>query len=106
MRGIVVLQARTSSTRLPCKVMLPVNKIPIVVMAALRASNTGRKVIVVTSKDSSDDDLVALLELRKLNYYRGDLNNVLDRTVQSLVEYQDETIVVRLTADNISLMDL
>jgi spore coat polysaccharide biosynthesis protein SpsF len=101
MNGVVVLQARTSSARLPGKVMLPVKGIPIVVLAAQRASNTGRHVIVVTSNDPSDDGLVALLEAHNLDYFRGDLKNVLNRTVHALSQYQDDTVVVRLTADNV-----
>ena len=101
MSSIVVLQARTSSARLPGKVMLPIKGVPMVVLAAQRASNTGHHVIVVTSDDPSDDGLVALLEAHKLDYFRGDLKNVLNRTVQALSGYQDDTVVIRLTADNV-----
>ena len=43
MRSIVVLQARTNSSRLPGKVLLPVCGLPLVVLAARRAENTGNK---------------------------------------------------------------
>ncbi len=101
MSSIIVLQARTSSTRLHGKAMLPIKGVPMVVLAAQRASNTGHHIIVVTSDDPSDDGLVALLEAHKLDYFRGDLKNVLNRIVQALTGYQDNTVVIRLTADNV-----
>lgn len=99
--SIVVLQARTSSSRLPAKVLLPIRGIPLVVLAAKRAGNTGRKVIVVTSKEYSDDELVATLASHQIEYFRGDLNNVLKRVVDAISDYDDETLVFRLTADNV-----
>jgi spore coat polysaccharide biosynthesis protein SpsF len=81
--------------------MLPINGIPLVVLAARRAANTGREVIVATSEDPSDDGLVALLDAQELVYHRGSLQNVLNRIVNALSEYDDKTIVFRLTADNV-----
>jgi spore coat polysaccharide biosynthesis protein SpsF (cytidylyltransferase family)/aryl-alcohol dehydrogenase-like predicted oxidoreductase len=101
MNSVIVLQARTNSTRLPGKVMLPIKGIPLVVLAAKRATNTGRSVVVVTSSEPSDDGLVVALEGYNLKYFRGSLENVLDRIVKSLVKYEDQTVVFRLTADNV-----
>ena len=101
MNSVIVLQARTNSSRLPGKVLLPIKGIPLVVLAAKRASNTGCHVIVTTSQERSDDGLVALLHSHGLKYFRGSLENVLDRVVSALVEYDDQTVVFRLTADNV-----
>lgn len=101
MRSVVVLQARTTSSRLPAKVMLPIKGMPLAVLAARRAANTGRAVIVATSDDPSDDGLAALLDMHGLAYYRGSLQNTLSRVVGALSEYEDRTIVFRLTADNV-----
>jgi Spore coat polysaccharide biosynthesis protein F, CMP-KDO synthetase homolog len=101
MNSIVILQARTNSSRLPAKVLLPIGGIPIVVLAAKRAANTGKTVIVATSTESSDDGLVNILKANGLAFFRGDLNNTLKRFVDALVEMKDQTIVFRLTADNI-----
>jgi spore coat polysaccharide biosynthesis protein SpsF (cytidylyltransferase family)/aryl-alcohol dehydrogenase-like predicted oxidoreductase len=99
--GIAVLQARTGSTRLPAKALLPVAGLPMVVLAALRAANTGRRVVVVTSTSPADDALAAALAEHALPFFRGSLDDVLDRVVQSLDGLADDTIVVRLTADNV-----
>ena len=101
MNSIVILQARTNSSRLPAKVLLPVGGVPMVVLAAKRAANTGRKVIIATSKEPSDDALVDNLKTSGLEFFRGDLNNTLKRFVGALVGAEDQTIIFRLTADNV-----
>lgn len=101
MNSIVILQARTSSTRLPGKVLLPIGGLPIVVLAARRASNTGRNVIVATSNESSDDGLAEILRAHNIRFFRGSLNDTLGRIVSALVDYSNDTIVFRLTADNV-----
>lgn len=72
-----------------------------VVLAARRAANTGRRVIVVTSNEWSDDALVDTLKTHGVHYFRGSLDNVLDRVVSALAGYDDEAIVLRVTADNV-----
>jgi aryl-alcohol dehydrogenase-like predicted oxidoreductase/spore coat polysaccharide biosynthesis protein SpsF (cytidylyltransferase family) len=99
--SIVLLQARTTSSRLPAKVSLPIGGLPLSVLAAKRAGNTGKQVVVVTSADPSDDGLAALLQEHNVPCFRGSLNNVLDRMVSALTGLPGDTIVFRLTADNV-----
>lgn len=101
MTSVAVLQARTSSSRLPGKVMLPINGIPLAVLAAKRAGNTGRHVIVATSSLASDDGLADTVEANGLVCFRGSLENPLERMVCALDAYSDDLIVFRLTADNV-----
>ncbi|MGI1671164.1 MAG: aldo/keto reductase [Neptuniibacter sp.] len=101
MKRVVVIQARTNSARLPAKVLLPVKGIPLAVLAAKRAGNTGLEVIVATSEEASDDVLVQALVENDIRFYRGSLNNTLDRIVNALKSYSDDTLVFRLTADNV-----
>lgn len=101
MQPIILLQARTNSSRLPGKVLLPVEGVPVVILAALRAGNTGLNVVVVTSCEPSDDALCAVLEQWDIDYFRGDLKNTLKRFVDALETVPDEHIVVRLTGDNV-----
>ncbi|RZJ22728.1 hypothetical protein E0H88_03385 [Acinetobacter sp. ANC 4216] len=100
MDSVVVLQARTNSTRLPGKVLLSIADLPLVILAAKRAANTGRTVIVVTSKESTDDELARVLSTYGINIFRGSLNNTLQRIVEALSEYNENTLVFRLTGDN------
>lgn len=101
MKSVAVLQARTNSSRLPGKVLLPINGMPVVVLAAKRAANTGRHVIVATSEQDSDDGLAKLVADYGLSCFRGSLENTLERVVGALSAYDDQTIVFRLTADNV-----
>lgn len=109
MTSVAVLQARTSSSRLPGKVLLPVKDIPLALLAAKRAANTGRDVIVATSSLASDDALADLIVNHGLTCFRGSLENTLERVVLALEAYDDDAIVFRLTADNVfpdgSLLD-
>lgn len=100
MLSVVILQARTNSSRLPAKVLLPVAGIPLSVLAAKRAGNTGREVVIATSTEASDDLLASTLDQNEVKVFRGSLNNTLSRFVTALEKYEDNTIVIRLTADN------
>ena len=100
---MVFVQARMNSSRLPGKALLPISGFPMVVLAALRAGNQGAEVVVVTSEESSDDELVRVLDLYGVCYFRGELNNVLSRYVNAGRRYRlsGKDIIVRLTADNL-----
>lgn len=101
MNRVAILQARTTSFRLPAKVLLPIKNIPLVVLAAKRAANTGIKVIVATSYCDTDDELSAVVKNNNIPLFRGSLTNTLHRFVDALQSYNDNTIVFRLTADNV-----
>ncbi|HEY8360977.1 MAG TPA: hypothetical protein VIL30_26255, partial [Ramlibacter sp.] len=98
---IVVLQARTSSSRLPAKVLLPLAGMPVAVLAARRAANTGSQVIVATSTGGDDDALAGLLRDHGIPCHRGSLHDVLQRMVDAAAGYPDHSVFVRLTADNV-----
>lgn len=97
----VVIQARTSSSRLPGKVLLPIGSRPAVVLAAQRAANLGLSVIVAISTDPSDDLLASSLAQYQLKTVRGPLQDVLKRFVIATKNLSENDIVVRLTADNV-----
>jgi spore coat polysaccharide biosynthesis protein SpsF len=100
-RRRVVLQARTSSTRLPGKVLLPICGMPIVVLAAKRAARDGLEVVVATSDDPSDDVLAKTITQHGLKCARGPLDDVLSRFVLSTADLADDDICVRFTSDNV-----
>jgi spore coat polysaccharide biosynthesis protein SpsF (cytidylyltransferase family)/aryl-alcohol dehydrogenase-like predicted oxidoreductase len=100
-KTVVVIQARTNSARLPAKVLLPMGGIPLAVLAAKRAGNTGLRVIVATSDQSTDNLLCETLASHQVNCFRGSLNDTLDRVTSALSSWDEDTIVFRLTADNV-----
>jgi spore coat polysaccharide biosynthesis protein SpsF (cytidylyltransferase family)/aryl-alcohol dehydrogenase-like predicted oxidoreductase len=99
-KTIIILQARMSSDRLPYKSAALIHGIPLAILCALRLSNKGHQLILATSKHNSDDYLVKLCSLYKIKYYRGDLQNVLKRFIQCTSNLDDQSIIVRATADN------
>lgn len=100
MNTVVVVQARTSSSRLPAKVMLPLGGMPLASLVAKRAGNSGLRVLVATSNQPDDDALAAMLADKGIECFRGSLDDVLGRFVAALAGCDDDDAVVRLTADN------
>ncbi len=101
MKHIVVLQARMSSTRLPGKSLLPIRGYSCVSLAALRAANAASDVVVATSSESSDDPLAKELTDRGIAVFRGPLNDVLARYYLAVADLAPDTVVIRLTGDNV-----
>lgn len=100
MRTLGIVQARTSSTRLPGKVLMPIEGIPMVVyqLERLRHCQSLDCLVLATSSDSSDDDLAAVVEAAGFAVFRGDLHDVLQRYCDCASHYPAD-IVVRLTGD-------
>ena len=56
---------------------------------------------MATSNEATDDALASLLADAGIRCYRGSLENTLQRFVGALEGYSDDTLVFRLTADNV-----
>jgi spore coat polysaccharide biosynthesis protein SpsF len=94
------LQARMSSTRLPGKVLLPIAGKPMIIrqLERVMCSRNIDELVVLTSDDPSDDDLVEVLMAHGYEYIRGSLGDVYSRYIKAIDVYSPE-IVVRLTGD-------
>jgi spore coat polysaccharide biosynthesis protein SpsF len=90
-----------TSTRLPGKVLLPVCRLPIVVLAARRAARDGIDAVVATSDDPSDDCLAETLRRYDVRHVRGSLSDVLARYIAATADLDDDDICIRLTCDNV-----
>ena len=97
---LIILQGRVNSNRLPGKVLMPIANIPLIVLCAKRLSNSGRKLIVATSKEKSDNKLCSLLKKNKIKFYRGSSNNVFSRFYEVSKKMNPKDIIIRATADN------
>ena len=97
---LAVLQARTSSTRLPGKVLKPILGQPMLArhIERLRRSRRISTLVVATSSEPSDDALAALCSEIGVACHRGSLNDVLDRFHGATAPYRPEH-VIRLTGD-------
>jgi aryl-alcohol dehydrogenase-like predicted oxidoreductase/spore coat polysaccharide biosynthesis protein SpsF (cytidylyltransferase family) len=101
LRGVTIIQARTTSSRLPGKALLPVGGYPSAVLAALRAANRGQETILATSDDASDDELARVAQSHGICVFRGSLHDVLGRYYFASSQLSNDCAVVRLTADNV-----
>lgn len=97
---LVVLQARTNSSRLPGKALLRLGGIESAVLAALRAKNADHRVVLATSSQYTDDVLAKCASAQGIDVYRGDLDDVRSRFVELSQNLRDDDVVVRLTGDN------
>jgi len=98
--AIAIIQARMSSTRLPGKVLLPLAGKPVIhhiVDRAKSCENIG-KVVVATSVENSDNPLVEYCKKNNIEYYRGNLNNVLSRFI-AILNLNNYDYCVRITGD-------
>jgi aryl-alcohol dehydrogenase-like predicted oxidoreductase/spore coat polysaccharide biosynthesis protein SpsF (cytidylyltransferase family) len=101
MKTLVIMQARTTSTRLPGKALLPVAGYPSAVLAALRAGNRGAEILLATSGDRSDDVLAEVFRSHGFRVFRGALHDVLGRYYSATEDLPEDCIVIRLTGDNV-----
>lgn len=95
-----ILQARTSSTRLPSKVLKIVGGKPMLgfQIERLKKSKLITEIIVATTTDEADDIIEELCGHFKVKCFRGDLNDVLDRFYQASKLTNSESIM-RVTGD-------
>lgn len=101
---VAILQARTSSSRLPNKVLRPLLGVPMMqrqIERILRSQSLD-KLIVATSTDQTDDAIASLCKSLSVECYRGSLTDVLDRLYNASVAagaVSPTDHIVRLTAD-------
>ena len=98
---LAILQARTSSSRLPGKVLAPLAGAPMILRQIERVRRARRigRLVVATSDQASDDALAGGLAQAGVDVHRGPLDDVLARFVGALDAFGPADHVVRLTAD-------
>jgi spore coat polysaccharide biosynthesis protein SpsF len=105
---LALIQARLGSSRLPGKSRLPlplgaVGDAPTIlghVVSRARRATSISKIIVATTKQALDDELVTLAGRLGVGVFRGDEQDVLGRFAGALAHAGDVPAIVRLTADN------
>ncbi|MFK2823627.1 cytidylyltransferase domain-containing protein [Arcobacter sp. YIC-80] len=101
MNVYIVIQARTTSTRLPKKILLPLGDKTVLEVMLERLSSFKDKIIIATTNDGTQNEIVDICKKHKIRYYEGDTNNVLSRYYEACLKYdlKDEDIVIRCTSD-------
>ena len=93
------IQARTSSSRFPEKVLSPLRGTPMLLWTIKYCRKINLPLFVLTSTDKSDDQLIGMLEKNYVSYYRGSLDNVVSRYLSFMEEHQVKK-VVRISGDS------
>jgi len=102
-KKIVLLQVRTDSKRLPKKCLFPILGMPSFLILYRRIICKEFKTIILTSNNKCDDYLVKILKEKNISFFRGDLKNVYKRFIDSCKNFDDQDIIIRITADNLFL---
>lgn len=99
--GYIVL-ARMSSSRFPGKVLYPINgKCTLLrIKEALEKKGVHNNLVVATSTENSDDDILNWCNINNVKCYRGSLKNVARRFYEAAISFEFEA-AVRINADNV-----
>ena len=97
---IVVIQARVNSSRLPNKVLLKLNGIPVIIrmIDRVKLSKLVDEIWVATGNSKINDKLVNILKSSNVKVFRGDELDVLSR-YEAILKKSNANIIVRLTGD-------
>jgi glutamate-1-semialdehyde 2,1-aminomutase len=100
MKIVAIVQARMGSTRLPNKVMKDVAGIPMigVLLFRLQKSKKIDQIILATSADEKNFDMVDYVQRLGYKVYLGKEDDVLDRFYKAASLYNAD-IIVRITGD-------
>lgn len=94
----IVTQARLGSSRLPGKILKTINGRTLLDYHLERLAKTGYPIVVATTDQDSDKALVEDLKKKKIDYFCGSENDVLDRYQQTIKAFPAD-IIVRVTSD-------
>ncbi|MCZ2721215.1 glycosyltransferase family protein [Marinomonas sp. 15G1-11] len=95
------IQARMGSSRLPGKVLKEINGIPVIlhIVMRLKQSRYIDNIVLLTSFNKENDELVELAKHHNINVFRGSEENVLERFQQASQAFPSEHII-RITGDS------
>ena len=97
---LLITQARTGSTRLPGKVMMEIDKAPLLKIHLDRISKTRKinKIIVATTDNPEDDHLANCVIEWGYSVFRGSEKDVLERYYKASQKFNPKYII-RVTSD-------
>ena len=96
----IIIQARTGSTRMPEKVILPFYQGQSILDLLLeKAKKTEVQAVLATTVSPSDDRICQLAEKHEVPVFRGSENDVLDRFIQA-ARQNGFSKIIRICADN------
>ena len=96
-----IIQARIGSKRLPKKILKKLDDKTVLDYVIEQTSNSKKieRIIVATTNLKEDNVIEEFCENKKIDYFRGSVDDVLDRHYQCAKKYSFD-IIVRVTSDN------
>ena len=91
----IIIEARMNSSRLPGKVLMRYKKMTFlnIMISRLKKSKLSKTIVVATTINKKDDRIVKFLKKKKIKYFRGSENNVIDRVINSAKKFNIHTII-------------
>lgn len=102
MKDGIIIQARTGSTRLHNKILLPFygrQRILDILIDNIKQACTGKTIVLATTARPQDDVLAEVAREAGIGCYRGDEDNVLDRFIRAAGAFGLDRFV-RVCSDN------
>lgn len=98
---LVILQARTNSKRFKGKVLVNIYGFTIIehIINRLKKSKKIKKIVVATSTQGTDNKLATHLNQKKIQVFRGNLNNVAQRLCKAATKYKAKYFI-RISGDS------
>lgn len=92
---LILVQARTGSSRFPNKVLQPVMGKSILIhqLERIQGIRTQAEIVVITSQEEADNAIVYESEKHGFSVFRGSLEDLLDRHYQAAKAYQADWVV-------------
>ena len=99
-KTVGIIQVRLDSTRLPKKALKEIVGKPMIthLIERIKQSKKLDEIIVATTEDKSDDEVVNVIGKLNIPTFRGSYEDVLDRYFQAAKKY-DADVIVRITGD-------
>ena len=95
MKTSIFIPVRLQSERLPKKALKKIDNKPMIQYLIERLQKIKKidNIVICTTEDSSDDELVKFLEKNNFVYFRGSKNDILDRFLKTAQKFKTDFII-------------
>ncbi len=95
-----IIEARMNSSRLPGKVMFKIKNKPILELLVdrLRSVSDLKKIVIATTTNPVDDQIVSWAKKKKVLFFRGSENDVMERVLKTAKRFKIDNIL-NITGD-------
>ena len=102
MKIVATIEARMGSSRLPGKVLMPINGVPAIkkMIDRVKESRMIDDIVIATSTNKLDNKIALFAKEHNIKVFRGSEDDVLGRVVKACASVNGD-IIVELTGDSI-----